>query len=187
MDLEHSEMQNQVGGGISQSMGLTRAQFIQQTDNYDLLQQYKSNKREKELSNLKRTHNSNFMVNQSHHLEEPLDEVESNLFLNINTKNRDIRQFLNTTHSSAGNFKDMLPNQISSYAMLNNSGVFNASQDFKTNISDQTHPMLLESSNKLPNSSFNPSLNQGLNDISGMMIHKYKDFKDFKDQREISQ
>ena len=30
-------------------------------------------------------------------IEQPLDEVESNLFLNINTKNRDIRQFLNTT------------------------------------------------------------------------------------------
>lgn len=71
--------------------------------------------------------------------------------------------------------------------MLNNSGVFNTSKDFNTNTSDLTHPMLLESTNKLPNSTFNPSLGQGLNDISGMMIHKYKDFKDFKDQREINQ
>ena len=79
-------------------MGLTRAQFISQTDNFDLLQQYQSNKREKELSNLKRTHNSNFMaLDADDQIEQPLDEVESNLFLNINTKNRDIRQFLNTT------------------------------------------------------------------------------------------
>ena len=70
MDLEDKEMQNQVGGGISQSMGLTRAQFISQTDNFDLLQQYKSNKREKELSNLKRTHNSNFMAHEGDELAE---------------------------------------------------------------------------------------------------------------------
>ena len=73
--------------------------------------------------------------------------------------------------------------------MLNNSGGFNTSNEFKTStkMSDSTHPMLLESSNKLPNSTFNPSLGQGLNEISGMMIHKYKDFTDFKNQREINQ
>lgn len=71
--------------------------------------------------------------------------------------------------------------------MLNNSGVFSSSKDVSGDPLLNNHPMLLESTNKLPNSSFNPSLNHGLSDVSGMMIYKYKDFKDFKDQREVNQ